>query len=134
VDLAYLTTALGYQRASGHDADDEIIISEKARAMDVTGRDGLELPWFELELNIFKQGECIRTWTNGSPPMLPSLRATVKVRCSACPANEDRPTSDHLNNSGKDRSQREGISKVVAHGRVYAIALWRKSLRLIRTG
>jgi hypothetical protein len=47
---------LGYQRASGHDVDDEIIINEKARAMDVTGRDGLELPWFELELNIFKQG------------------------------------------------------------------------------
>jgi hypothetical protein len=87
---------LGYQRVSGLDVDDEIIINEKAGAMDVTGRDGLELPWFELELNIFKQGECIRTWTNGSQPNLPSLRATVKVRCSASSANEDRLTSDRL--------------------------------------
>jgi hypothetical protein len=87
---------LGYQRVSGHDLDDEIIVNEKARAMDVTGRDGFELPWFELELDIFKQGECIRTWTNRSPPILPSLRATVKVRCSASPANEDRLTSDRF--------------------------------------
>ena len=96
VDLAYLTMTLGYQRASGHDVDDEIIINEKARAMDLTGRDGLELPWFELELNIFKQGERIRPGTKGSRPMLPSLRATMKVRYSASPANENRLTSDRL--------------------------------------
>jgi hypothetical protein len=54
VHLAHLTMTLGYQRASGHDdVDDETIINEKARAMDMTGRDGVELRWFELELNIF---------------------------------------------------------------------------------